>query len=230
MKNFYKGGLSALAVLAVFTVSFAAGRMTAIKSSDEQSREIKEQAERAVAVMPLLRAAETPLSEETEETVSISRPKEEEDKTVRSVPKEEAIEDDEPPFPLLKPVEGEIMAEYSLSGVYSETMKDWRAHTGMDIEAPLTSQVKAAADGEVTRVYEDKLWGNVIEISHKGGLKTVYKGVSTLSMVSEGKKVAEGDVISGIGTAPSESKAMPHLHFEVIKDGLNINPSSYVID
>lgn len=229
MNKYIRSGLTAFAILAVFVVSFAAGRMTAVKSSEEKTKAMKEEAERTAAIIPLLNATENPLPDEITVAGRVND-REEEEKVVHSVPEEEAESYEEPPFPLLRPVDGETALEYSLQSVYSETMKDWRAHTGMDIEAPLTTEVKAAADGQISKCYEDKLWGNIIEITHKGGLKTVYKGVSTLSMVSIGKEVAKGDVISGVGTVPSESKAMPHLHFEVWQDGVCINPSSYVID
>lgn len=229
MKNFFKGGLCTIAVAAVFAVSFLAGRMTTLKSNRDETEKILDEAQRAVAVLPLLRASESEEKEEilsTDETFAVNRPNVE----AKSAPEDEAEQIEEPPFPLLKPVDGAVSQDYSITAIYSETMRDWRAHCGIDIEAPLTSEVKAAADGTVSRLYEDKLWGNVLEITHKGGLKSVYKGVSTLSMVSMGEDVKKGDVISGVGMSPCESKAMAHLHFEIYQDETNINPCSYVID
>ncbi len=178
-----------------------------------------------MASLPLRRASEA----EPKEGVASPAP-EPESITVRTAAPGEEVEEEreEPPSQVPMPVNGSISARYSLQSVYSETMHDWRAHRGMDIDAPLTEAVSAVADGTVKRAYEDKLWGNVIEIEHCGGLTTVYKGVSTLSMVSVGKSVRSGDVISGVGTSPIESKAMPHLHFEAWQDGVCVNPE-YIV-
>ena len=100
---------------------------------------------------------------------------------------------------------------------------------GMDIEAPLASAVTAPAEGTVTAAYNDRLWGNVIEIEHSGGLKTVYKGVSTFDMVEVGGQVSAGQTISGVGTSPMEGKTASHLHFEIWQDELSVNPESYVL-
>ncbi len=234
--KFLKKCLSFIAVLAVFSVSFAAGRMTAVRSSLENAEKIKEETRRAVAILPLLRASEeaegTNKTKEASEdrAAAVSNIGGEEKAVLPAAPEEETDSpeenSEEPPFPLLLPAKGTVLQDYSLQTVYSETMKDWRSHTGIDIEGALADPVTAAADGEVTRAYEDKLWGGVIEITHRGGLKTVYKGVSTLSMISVGKKVSGGETISGIGSAPAESKAMPHIHFETWLDGVCINPKS----
>lgn len=224
--KFLKSTLAFLAVMAVFGVSFAMGHMTAVRSVQRSSAEVSAEAERAVAILPLLRASEP----ETSASEPAASPAPEPEPVHTAAPGEPVEEiTEEPPCPVPSPVEGSVSAVYSLQAAYSETMKDWRAHTGMDIDAALSSAVSAVADGTVTAAYEDKLWGNVIEIEHKGGLKTVYKGVSTLSMVKVGESVEQGDIISGVGTAPVESKAMPHLHFETWLNGVCVNPECYVV-
>ena len=194
--------LAVLAVASVFGVSFVMGRRTALKSTRQLTAALDE-AERTAAVLPLLKAAETepaPLSFEDggPDITAAAQP----------APEEEEAEEEreEPPFPLPMPVAGVVGKAYSLQAVYSETMGDWRAHMGMDIEAPLASAVTAPAEGTVTAAYNDRLWGNVIEIEHSGGLKTVYKGVSTLDMVEVGGQVSAGQTISGVGQAPWRAK------------------------
>lgn len=224
--KFLKSTLTFLAVLAVFGVSFAMGHISAVKSSELRNREIKQEAERAVAILPLLRASEAPDGEDKPPASPVKEPE-----AVHTAAPGEAVEEEaeQPPCPVPYPVSGSVSSPYSLQAVYSETMQDWRTHQGMDIDAPLSSAVTAVADGKVIRAAEDKLWGNVIELQHKGGLKTVYKGVSTLSMVKVGEEVSAGEVISGVGTSPAESKAMPHLHFETWQDGVCVNPECYVV-
>ncbi len=218
-----KNMLAVLALAVLFATSFIMGRVTAVRSSQERIAAEAAEAERTVAILPLLKGAQTPVKTEAPE-------KNEETQEVHSAKPGEEVEEEkeEPPSNLPYPVSGSVSLGYSLQSVYSETMKDWRAHQGIDIEAPLAAAVTVPADGRVERVYQDKLWGNVIEIQHKGGLKTIYKGVSTLDMVDAGETVAAGTVISGVGISPSESKAQPHLHFETWQDGVCVNPECYV--
>lgn len=224
--KFMNKTMAFIAVIAVFGVSFAMGHISAVKSTKQWEARTNESVDRAVAIMPLLRA-----SEGTAVKPDIPASPADKPAAVLTAAPDEPVEEEieEPPFPVLMPVDGLVSEPYSLQSVYSETMQDWRAHTGMDIEAQLASAVVAVAEGTVTKAYEDKLWGNVIEIEHKGGLKTVYKGVSTLSMVRVGDKVDEGKIISGVGISPIESKAMSHLHFEIWQRGDCINPESYVV-
>ncbi len=225
--KFLNRTLAFLAVAAIFGVSFVMGRISAVKSVERNNALIKEEAERAVAVLPLLRASEI----NDVDASPPASPAADAEAVIAIADAGQAVEEEteEPPQRLMLPVDGTVSEPYSLMSVYSETMKDWRAHTGMDIEASLSAAVKAAEDGTVARAYEDKLWGNVIEIEHRGGLKTVYKGVSTLSMVEVGDNVSAGETISGVGTAPAESKALAHLHFETWLDGVCMNPEYYVM-
>lgn len=128
------------------------------------------------------------------------------------------------------PVNGTITKEFSNEvPVYSKTLDQYAIHSGVDIEAPADTQVVAVADGTVARVYKDDKLGLTIEIAHGGGLVTKYSNLSTTKMVGEGDVVKKGEAISGVGnTALFESLEAPHLHFEVIKDGVQINPLSYV--
>nr|WP_306432273.1 M23 family metallopeptidase [Wansuia hejianensis] len=126
------------------------------------------------------------------------------------------------------PLDGEIITEFTTDSlVYSKTLDEWRAHTGIDIKGKIGEKVKASKDGTVKEVYEDPLWGNVIVIEHNDGLLTKYANLGTKDMVKVGVKVKRGDHIGTIGkTADIEMLMEPHLHFEVIKNGKNIDPRS----
>lgn len=127
-------------------------------------------------------------------------------------------------FSPIFPLSGEISKTFSADLKYNENTHDWRSHSGIDITAAKTARVLAAETGVVTKCFEDPLWGNTIEIDH-GEYKSVYKNLSTLQMVSEGKTVQKGDPISGVGdSAPSEKILGAHLHFEIIKDSSPIDP------
>lgn len=113
--------------------------------------------------------------------------------------------------------------------VYSKTLDQYAVHDGVDLEAPSDTPVFAAADGTVTKVYNDDKLGLTVELTHGNGLVTRYSDLSTDKMVEEGDVVKKGDVISGVGsTALFESLDPPHVHFEVWKDGTPVDPGQYV--
>jgi len=132
---------------------------------------------------------------------------------------------------LIEPVSGEtamVFADKKL--VYSKTLEQWTTHNGLDIIAKEGTEVKAALGGVVEKTEEDATMGKIILIDHGNGLKTKYAGLSTLDMVKVGQKVERGDTISAVGnTAVFEVSEGPHLHFEVILDGKNVDPEKYMI-
>lgn len=128
------------------------------------------------------------------------------------------------------PLEGDIVKFHSLDKlVFSNTLKEWTVHTGIDIKGEPGSEVKAAADGIVDSVVEDTLMGIIITLDHGDGLKTVYSGVSTKGMVTIGQEVKQGQVISGVGnTAVMEVSDDPHLHFEVLLNDEPVDPLKHL--
>lgn len=125
---------------------------------------------------------------------------------------------------------GKITKGYSGNElVYSATLDQYVVHLGVDIEAPPETPVTAVKAGTVTKVYNDDMLGITIEINHGSGYTTRYSNLSTDRMVGEGDVVEAGDVISGVGiTALFESSDPPHLHFEVLQDGIPIDPIKFI--
>jgi len=130
----------------------------------------------------------------------------------------------------MMPVNGTLVKGFSDDiPVYSITLDQFMVHPGLDIEAPKDTQVLAAAGGTVTKVYNDDKYGITIEISHGNGLVTKYANLSTNKMVEEGDVVKKGQPISGVGSSGLfESLEAPHLHFEVQKNGVPVNPDGYI--
>jgi murein DD-endopeptidase MepM/ murein hydrolase activator NlpD len=126
------------------------------------------------------------------------------------------------------PVEGEIITDFSNDKlIYSPTLDEWRHHAGIDIRAAVGTKVIAPLSGTVKEVREDDLWGITIVIDHGNGLETRFSNLGTMEMVKPGITVNAGDYISTVGeTAKIEMKTEPHLHFEVLKNGKNIDPRS----
>lgn len=131
---------------------------------------------------------------------------------------------------MLAPVFGSICLDFSDSELlYSKTLDMWATHDGLDIKAEEGSQVRAVMDGKISEVTNDPQWGMTIAIDHGGGITTIYSNLSTLDMVTLGQEVKKGDVISGIGrTAIIEIAEEAHLHFEIMKDGKNLDPKIYL--
>lgn len=113
--------------------------------------------------------------------------------------------------------------------VYSVTLDQYMTHSGVDIEAPADTQVLAIGDGTVSAVYVDDRYGNTVEIRHTPELTAVYSNLSDAHMVEIGDAVEAGQIIGGIGsTGLFESLQPAHLHFEMEKDGVLVNPLDYI--
>ncbi len=130
----------------------------------------------------------------------------------------------------VKSDEAYITNEYSMDSlIYSVTLDQYMTHCGIDIEAPEDTQVVAAASGTVTAVYEDDRYGTSVEITHDNGFVTVYSNLSTNEMVEIGDVVEAGKIIGGIGSCGLfESLEPAHLHLEMLKDGVYVNPTDYI--
>lgn len=158
--------------------------------------------------------------------------------TPTPVPNSEPVEstDDEQPinefgvYELSVPVLGQkILDFYDKDLVYSRTFEDWRTHNGVDISGSIGTQVVSAGRGVVKAVYFDDMYGNTVEIDHGGGLVTKYCNLQSGILVKENDRVDRGEVIGGINnTAPAEISDPPHLHFEMLFDGVPVNPGNYI--
>lgn len=130
---------------------------------------------------------------------------------------------------LRKPVEGEIIKDFAKDKlVYSKTLDQWSVHLGIDIAAKEGTDVLAPLDGTVKQVINDEKLGVTIVIDHGNELETIYKNVTTAKLVNAGINVKAGDVISKVSKGIGFEKLdPPHLHFEVMKSGLSVDPKSY---
>lgn len=101
-----------------------------------------------------------------------------------------------------------------------------RNHNGIDIAASVGTNIYAADNGTVTySAYNNGGYGYMIQIDHGNGIETYYAHCSEL-LVPEGTVVAKGDLIAKVGNTGRSTGA--HLHFEVRKNGIPMNPSSYL--
>ena len=98
-----------------------------------------------------------------------------------------------------------------------------RLHQGIDLRAAYGQEVPAAAPGLVVEAGDRGPYGTTIVIEHEGGVRTRYAHLSTMN-VGAGDRVLQGQEIGRVGQ--SGRATGPHLHFEVLRDGQRIDPST----
>lgn len=131
------------------------------------------------------------------------------------------------------PLSGSIMKSHSVeTPVFSQTLGDWRVHTGIDISAEIGTDVKVVAGGTVTAVRNDHFMGKTVEVTHNGGIVSVYSNLSNDGIsVKVGDTVLAGDKLGVIGdTSLTELADESHLHFEILVSGVSVNPLDYISD
>lgn len=123
------------------------------------------------------------------------------------------------------PLDGETDKGFSDGEmVQSATMGDWRVHNGVDFRGAVGDPVKAINNGVVKAVYDDVLWGTVVEIDHSDGLIAKYCGLGKGSTVEVGATVSVNDKVGNLGTIPIEAADETHLHLELWQDDAVIDP------
>lgn len=118
------------------------------------------------------------------------------------------------------PVSGHITSRYgSRESIRSHD------HQGLDIATKTGTPIKAVADGTVKFSGEKSGYGNLIILDHGNGITTYYGHCSKL-YVKEGQNVTAGDEIAAVGSTGNSTG--PHLHFEIRKNGVYVNPQKYL--
>jgi len=120
----------------------------------------------------------------------------------------------------VRPVTGVITSRFGAT----ESIRD-HAHRGIDIGAPNGTDIKAAAKGTISYSGWMGGYGYLVRIDHENGIQTYYGHCSKL-YVEVGEEVEAGDVIAAVGSTGFSTGN--HLHFEIRKNGYQINPQRYV--
>lgn len=128
----------------------------------------------------------------------------------------------------VQPVDGQITQVYSGDElVYNETLQDWRTHNGVDIACAENAPVKSAVAGTVCNIYDDGMWGRIVEVE-ADELTWRYAGLAADSVqVSVGDGVSAGQALGNVGEVMAETAGGPHLHLEVLKGGNRVDPEHY---
>lgn len=104
----------------------------------------------------------------------------------------------------------------------------YSANTGIDLAVKDGSafDVTAAVSGTVTKAEKDALLGYVVTVESGNGITTFYQSLGKLG-VEQGDTVAQGDVLGTAGMSELNKEVGNHVHFEIRKDNVAVNPQSY---
>ena len=131
-----------------------------------------------------------------------------------------------------KVADGYINREYSVEElIYSPTMKDFRTHGGVDITGDMGSPVRLFTNGTVTEIYDDTSFGKTVAVDHGNGIAALYSNLSCdlPQTTAVGAVLEGGTVIGAVGcTAATECADVSHVHLEILKDGVRIDPKAYL--
>lgn len=100
-----------------------------------------------------------------------------------------------------------------------------RGHTGVDFAGPSGTPIYATADGVVVAAGRENGYGLAVRVQHDFGFETLYAHQSRLR-VKVGQRVSRGDRIGDMGSTGRSTGS--HLHYEVIVNGRQVNPMTYV--
>lgn len=191
----------------------------------------KEKETKTETLKPAMAALPTPIPAPPMQQQT-SKPKVEsmEPVVVPEADKPEAEEAAALPLYFIWPVTGMLERGYDGETLsYDTTMADWRTHNGWDIAAGLGGHVLSAANGTVSAVYTDPLYGTTVEIDHGDGLVSVYANLAAEPTVSVGQNVLVGDIIGAVGeSAICEVGESFHLHFAMKLNGETADPANWL--
>lgn len=112
-----------------------------------------------------------------------------------------------------------------IKGTITDKMNLQKQHYGVDIAAAKDTPIKAVDDGTVIIASYTAETGYILQIQHDNDLISVYKHNSVL-LKKQGEKVRAGEAIAIIGET-GEYSSGPHLHFEMWRNGIALNPESF---
>lgn len=109
---------------------------------------------------------------------------------------------------------------YRMHPIYKTT----RMHAGIDFTAPTGTDIYCTGDGVVVEADNAHGYGRKVVVDHGFGYKTIYAHMKEFK-VRKGQKVKRGDVLGTVGSTGLSTA--PHLHYEVVRNGVKIDPINY---
>ncbi len=128
---------------------------------------------------------------------------------------------------LRAPVEFKYISSGFTTGLrYIKAFNVSTGHRAIDYAAPTGTPIRAVGDGTITRASWNGPYGNFISIRHNGTYTTNYAHLSRYA-VKSGQRVKQGDIIGYVGSTGFSTG--PHLHYEMVKNGVKINPLTEIL-
>ncbi|WP_225983633.1 M23 family metallopeptidase [Pradoshia sp. D12] len=123
-------------------------------------------------------------------------------------------------------VDGDTKQQEASLVVYNNT---YQPNTGIDyaMKDGKGFDVTASMSGKVKSVQEDALLGNLVVVEHDKGIETHYSSIKDIK-VKEGDNLKQGETFAKGGTSAINEEAGTHVHFEVRKDNVAVNPLEYL--
>ena len=127
---------------------------------------------------------------------------------------------------LVWPVEGKVILPFSMdTTVYFKTLRSYRVNPGILIASKEGENVLAAFEGVVESVKEDKEHGTTVTVIMGNGFKAIYGQLMNVT-VAEGDTIATAQNIGEVAQPSSYyTEEGPHIFFELLKNGVPINPT-----
>ena len=100
-------------------------------------------------------------------------------------------------------------------------------HKGTEFAGEAGQEIRALADGTITDISEDLLWGSLITVDHGFGCYSRYCGAIPKD-IAKGDRVKVGQTIAVLGSVPCESADTPHLHLEIVSGGSSVDPVALI--
>ncbi len=124
-----------------------------------------------------------------------------------------------------------ILKDYVADGVvYNQTLGLYSGHKAIDFSAPEGTSVLACYDGVIENITTSKLEGTTLTLDHGNGLKTIYNNIEVNEDLVIGASIKKGNKIGEVANNNrTEYKDGAHLHFEVLENGVKIDPSKYLL-
>jgi murein DD-endopeptidase MepM/ murein hydrolase activator NlpD len=127
--------------------------------------------------------------------------------------------------PSIWPVKGWVRSKFGYR--ISPFTNEKEFHEGLDIAARTGTLIVAPADGVVSAVGEIYGYGTILTISHGYNLRTRYAHLSKV-LVKKGQSVKRGEKIALVGNTGRSTG--PHLHYEVVLNGVPVDPLNYILN
>jgi len=129
----------------------------------------------------------------------------------------------QPDVNFIPPVSGRLSGNFGRRRFFNDQPR--KPHSGMDIAAPMGTEVVSPAAGTVVETGDFFFNGNTIFIDHGQGVVTMYCHLDTMN-VKKGDEVKQGDKIATVGMTGRVTG--PHLHWSVSLNGVRVDPALFM--